>query len=29
MPVKHCELNDKPGFKWGDEGTKRNKSIMI
>ena len=21
MPVKQCELDNKPGFKWGDEGT--------
>lgn len=21
MPVKQCQINDKPGFKWGDEGT--------
>jgi hypothetical protein len=21
MPVKQCELDNKPGFKWGEEGT--------
>lgn len=20
MPVKHCQDNNKPGWKWGDEG---------
>ena len=21
MPIKKCQIDNKPGFKWGDEGT--------